>query len=627
MRLAAKDTGAKVKWDRADLVLALVYIPITVIAFFFFCHEDILITAQHSYVLLEGHITDFYSSCKELNGMYGANYLPLTFLVFAIWNLPIKLMGFTPTYWGDWHPVYVYWNKLLPTICFFACAYLIYKIVKENFGYSAKKAKLTMLLFATTPIAIYSQLFFSQYDVFTVFFMLLGLYFYFKEGRTSKDFFLFTFFFAIATCFKYFAALIYIALLLLSVKNVWKIILGVFTLCVPCGAQVLFYFITDRYAFKQAVFGFNALDYVDTSSIYVGFASVKLLFLFLFLVLAACYFTKPEGRETYIGYSIYYACGICAALFSLMTWHPQWLLFAVPFWILGFSFNKNNKIFLWLDILLSGVFTVFVSIAYINNADQNLLKNGILASALKCCIDADFTMSSIFRYDDADLLFTFLAALFLIYFIFTNPRFNLKPVKEEFGKVRGLITGRFLIGTLVFIIPAFMCIPSMLKLPENLWAQYDYNDSVKELISPRGDIVQYATIPGDSITGVNIKINVPKETEYEEDSLVLEIIDPESGELLASSALKEEDLTKKGEAFFQVEDCSVTPDRQYKFVLKYKYGGRQPIYIVYGRNPQDIKGNMSDVVQQDYDSDYIEIGRETYPQYHLIYSIEGHYRK
>ena len=43
----------------------IIFAVAAVIGFVFFCHQDILITAGHSIEYLNGHITDFYSACKN----------------------------------------------------------------------------------------------------------------------------------------------------------------------------------------------------------------------------------------------------------------------------------------------------------------------------------------------------------------------------------------------------------------------------------------------------------------------------------------------------------------------------------------------------------------------------------
>ena len=113
----------------------VMFAVVAAFCFLFFCHQDVLITAGHAGEYLKGHITDFYSACVDTDGLYGANYLPTTFIVFAIWNIPMKLFGLLPQYMGDWSAVFAFWNKLLPTICYFVSGYLMYHITVCRLGF------------------------------------------------------------------------------------------------------------------------------------------------------------------------------------------------------------------------------------------------------------------------------------------------------------------------------------------------------------------------------------------------------------------------------------------------------------------------------------------------------------
>ena len=52
---------------------------------------DLSHTIACTYALLNGHIKDFYDFCMEQ--YQEINYMPTTYLVFAIWNLPLKILG------------------------------------------------------------------------------------------------------------------------------------------------------------------------------------------------------------------------------------------------------------------------------------------------------------------------------------------------------------------------------------------------------------------------------------------------------------------------------------------------------------------------------------------------------
>lgn len=81
------------------------------------------------------HFSDFYQASYEQSGGYWANYLPSTFIAYAIWNLPLYLTGHVPEAILTNSFVNLMWYKLLPVIVYFITAQLIYHIGKEmGFG-------------------------------------------------------------------------------------------------------------------------------------------------------------------------------------------------------------------------------------------------------------------------------------------------------------------------------------------------------------------------------------------------------------------------------------------------------------------------------------------------------------
>lgn len=598
-------------------------------AFFVFNHIDLLATAQHSYAFLDGHFLDFYSSCYEMNDTYSANYFPLTFIIFAIWNLPLKMLGMEPAFWGDWDNIFIFWNKLLPVSMYMLSAMVLYKLCSEEFGIEKNKSKMVMYIFITAPVGFFSQFMFCQYDIFTVFCMLIGMRFYFKKNRTEKDWYLFAFWFGIAVSFKYHAVLAFIVFLFIREKKVGKILLSAIVMVIPCAVQFIIYSIFDKEAFTAAVFGFSVLEYVDTTSaISIGFASIKLLPLAICCIAAAAYFASPRDQKEEISYTIYYTCGMFFALFSFMTWHPQWLLLAVPFWVLGCCLNRKYQILFWLDILFFAVFVIFIANNFRYGVDQELLKNGILSSALQFCIPIERTMSDLFVYSDVDMLFSVLVALFAILFFYNHPRFHFENMSAPLGGTRWLLRMRFIGSLLLFIVPALVLLPDLLHAPERLWSQYELKEVKEVAVGKRGNIVQYATVPGDSITDVFVKTRLGTYDGIKKQSLIMEIYDVEMGELIATSELKGEDIVDGGLSHFEVTGASVQPGNQYAFVFKTTKGYQMPVYIFYGTcdQPRNI---LYDTVQKDYSEDYIEIKEEKYDMdnTHIIYQIYGHYRK
>lgn len=170
-----------------SIIDILIFFILAIICFFPFQQGDLIHTSTASISYLNGHFKDFYKITKDSLGF--VNYLPTIYIIFGIWNIPMKLFGVItgPT----WHPslLFLLWNKLLATIFYFAVAYLIYKIC-TRIGFGNKKAKLCMYAFVGMPIAFFNQFIFGQYDSITLFFTMLGIYFYFddKDKNGEKKF-------------------------------------------------------------------------------------------------------------------------------------------------------------------------------------------------------------------------------------------------------------------------------------------------------------------------------------------------------------------------------------------------------------------------------------------------------
>ena len=190
------------------------------IFFLFFQQVDLFATATSSYAYLRGHIFDFYDYNKAYVG--SCDYLPLLYVIFAIWNIPLYILGFSSSpettvfiwpYFISSTFVEIAWWKLILLLVYLATVYIFFKI--SNLISPRKNIKLHITaVYATSPLVIFSAIIFGGYDVFSVFFTLLGLYFYLKKEINK-----FLLFFSIAICFKYFALIIFLPLILIYEKR------------------------------------------------------------------------------------------------------------------------------------------------------------------------------------------------------------------------------------------------------------------------------------------------------------------------------------------------------------------------------------------------------------------------
>src|SRR5512141_216453 len=162
-------------FSKLDLLVCLATLAFLAIAFE---HGlDIFHTIGASVAYLNGHFLDFYEVVKVELGLE-ANYLPSTYAVFALWALPLRLLGrFQEVVYPGWSFL---WFKVLTSLVYLATALVVHRIGLQ-LGFSRRHAILLAAAWATTPIAIFSQFIFGQYDILTVFFMLLGVLAYFRN--------------------------------------------------------------------------------------------------------------------------------------------------------------------------------------------------------------------------------------------------------------------------------------------------------------------------------------------------------------------------------------------------------------------------------------------------------------
>ena len=121
MKAAAWLTEGPIRWWDYLILAALML-------FCFLSYEmrDLLHTAGCSYGFLDGHILDFYDYLAAQgiaeDGTVGlhASYLPTVYVIFALWNLPMKIFGIVPRATAQLSMTAVMWAKILPCLAYFA---------------------------------------------------------------------------------------------------------------------------------------------------------------------------------------------------------------------------------------------------------------------------------------------------------------------------------------------------------------------------------------------------------------------------------------------------------------------------------------------------------------------------
>lgn len=87
------------------------FATIAVFCFLVFQQSDLLHTAGCSYGYLNGHFRDFYDYCGTFD-IHPA-YMPSFYLIFAIWNIPMRLFGIVTFPTENLPVIAILWAKAL----------------------------------------------------------------------------------------------------------------------------------------------------------------------------------------------------------------------------------------------------------------------------------------------------------------------------------------------------------------------------------------------------------------------------------------------------------------------------------------------------------------------------------
>ncbi|MFZ0219874.1 MAG: glycosyltransferase family 87 protein [Candidatus Aquirickettsiella sp.] len=306
--------------------------------FFAFYEPDLNTTGWNSLNFLYGNPLEFYENCKNIQGhgtLLLANYPPSLFAVFALWFYPFKLLGLikSPLYFP---PYMAYWMKALTSLVYVATGLVFYRVTQfynenKNWGVYAS------WLWLTTPIALCSQFIYAQYDIFYVFFTVVGFLFFLK-----RSIFLASFIFGLAVTFKYFPIVIFLPLLLFFEKKIFRMILALLIFSIPMLIIQILYGHSPAYI--EGVMGFGVLYHLFYT--YVDFIAfeVKVYYIFLIFSLLCGYCYYLDLTENYKKRASYIFLFSSIFPFLFIFWHPNWLILSTPAIILTTVLNKQEEV-------------------------------------------------------------------------------------------------------------------------------------------------------------------------------------------------------------------------------------------------------------------------------------------
>ncbi len=352
----------------------LKYLPVLVSALFaIFCFDqgfDMKITMLHSSELIDALRSGekFYArvwAIAQETGFLGypaeksgAIYNVMVYLTMAVWALPVYLLNqlvhFSPETYTE---ILNLWGRVLVIALCLVTASQLSRLAKEIFHREGSEHELpwdqdVRYLFLSSPILLCEAIVLNQYDIFMVLTMVIALRFFFQNRMV-----LFSLLMSLSICYKLFAVIAFVPLLLVKEKRFWRIlgyaligasVYGITTLA--CAR------LDPGYAATQEVMGrqFGYSSWIYAKMMPGGFSDVYIFILGYLLLCFFAFMHHPDpDREKEAEFSLWLGLAAYVLFFCFVNWHPQWIVLLVPFVALLFGSVRQRETALLADLVLS----------------------------------------------------------------------------------------------------------------------------------------------------------------------------------------------------------------------------------------------------------------------------------
>ena len=373
---------------KGDWIAAFVFIAIMT---FFFCFlKDFKLTVTQSLTfdscLLNGLLKDFYTIVNKqaLSGYYdsvwgknlssGANYSIINYATLGIICLPFYIIG-KVLHVAIPFLVYELLLKLLFTAAVFYLTKVLADICKEV-SMKAETTKWVSFCFLTSPILWYGLLMISQMDIFALFFMVLGLRAW-LQGKKKWE----LAFYAIAAFYKPLVLIGLVPLFLLREKRIIYILRDCLVSVAGLLLQQIFYgsdpgyqrvqkYMSGLYSFWERLF--NA-GIPTTRNVYTANSSYFILLFVLICIVA--YSIKKVTMPLAFGLPML----SWLAFILFVQWHPNWLVYMVPFAVIMLGFSYRKKLFCLIECFFSIFWLAVCALGWLFNYDNDLINGGVIS--------------------------------------------------------------------------------------------------------------------------------------------------------------------------------------------------------------------------------------------------------
>lgn len=299
---------------------------------------DVMITTEDGiafwYSLIDhGSLNKYYvSSYPFREGGYPL-YDFFIYVIFAIWDLPLYIYEKINKISFEQNYFLILYAKSI-TIFFLVIGARELKKIAYHITNDEKKAYWSCFTYIFSVTTLQAVVIISGYDVISLFFTLCGVL-AFLQKQDKK----FIIYFSCAIGCKMFALWIFIPLVLLNYKKVWKVVMaflgGIAIMVIPKLYFVLYQALSGVQVLSEEeglLTSANAVHYIDdylwSGEAPIATSYIPWLFFFSLILWILCWFNKKKLTDK----MIIYVCLIGISIFMLTCFtHPQWMILIMPY--------------------------------------------------------------------------------------------------------------------------------------------------------------------------------------------------------------------------------------------------------------------------------------------------------
>lgn len=347
-------------------------------------------------------------------GLYPIPY----FILYAIWNLPVRLLTKISFIDGGSFPYALYlYNKLMIVLLMWRTHLSLNKIMYKLNPKEADNVKWSFILM---PSTFFVCIIMGMYDIIYVLIVVEALNFYFSDWSIKKNKIIFSLLFGFSICFKSFPMFFYIPLLLIKEKKVLNLIKQMILFVIPFALCIIPYLGSQKFVencFKMYSSG-SQLLFTNKIGFIIPFIVVYIL------LCCASYLWIDLSKKDWEKWSIIICSLVCAMVMGFGWSRIQWFIIATPFFACLYLYVKKYKVsFIWLQFLI-GIFYFWIHFISTKFTQATMINDGILGRFGLKKIDAfsNIFVENIYSIISSDIISSIFFVLMLcqILFCFTN---------------------------------------------------------------------------------------------------------------------------------------------------------------------------------------------------------------